>query len=605
MKQFAMRPLSLLAALALVLSLSTPTLATAETTAIQDYLNTTHTLLQSGYTQEETATLMAALSAEQALRLSGEEYRPELARYAALDYFHADLLDRYTAYGALNPKLSAEDVVTRVNIGLDGERYAQPQAIQNPDALDVLVNQYHSLGTDYVPELVVMDSAYTTVNNDRLHPTAYQWFKKMADDARLEGLTLRSVSAYRSYETQQNLYDRYVARDGVTAADTYSARPGHSEHQTGLALDINVAGSRYNFESGSEYQWLMDHCWEYGFILRYPSGATSITGFIFEPWHYRYVGIELAQQIRDSGLTYDEFVARLPVQTRTPQTPELQLNGQPLSGLIALDGQLYLPVQTLVQALGGSCSRSDDSFTISTPRLTRTLSLSSSALNCPYAVHGDLVYLELSDLSRLLFLSRWDRDNTILLSTNSAAKDWPFADVLPYHSFYEAILYVWKANLFSGTAADTFDPDASMTRGMAVTVLQKLDRKNTPSLAPLFPDVDAGAWYAAGVAWAAAVDMVSGYPDGLFRPDKALTREEAAMILFKFATHMGIHVYRPSLPTGIADASQVSDWATETTAWAYREGLLLLRSDNTLAAQQPITRAEMAHALAQLCEHLT
>ena len=93
-------------------------------------------------------------------------------------------------------------------------------------------------------------------------------------------------------------------------ADTYSARPGFSEHQTGLALDINTASRSAHFETTATYRWLIENCWRYGFILRYPEGREDITGFCFEPWHYRFVGRTLALQVRESGLTYDEFLAR-------------------------------------------------------------------------------------------------------------------------------------------------------------------------------------------------------------------------------------------------------------------------------------------------------
>ena len=132
---------------------------------------------------------------------------------------------------------------------------------------------------------------------------------RMADAAREDGITLYSVSAYRSYSYQDSLYRRYTAQDGVEA-DTYSARPGFSEHQTGLALDINTASRSAHFETTATYRWLIENCWRYGFILRYPEGREDITGFCFEPWHYRFVGRTLALQVRESGLTYDEFLAR-------------------------------------------------------------------------------------------------------------------------------------------------------------------------------------------------------------------------------------------------------------------------------------------------------
>ncbi len=130
----------------------------------------------------------------------------------------------------------------------------------------------------------------------------------MQADANAVGLSLSIVSGYRSYVTQRNTYNNYVARDGQAVADTYSARPGHSEHQTGLAIDVNSL--LVSFENTPEGQWLKDNCYKYGFILRYPKGKDSITGYMYEPWHFRYVGNSLAEQLYNSGdwITLEEYL---------------------------------------------------------------------------------------------------------------------------------------------------------------------------------------------------------------------------------------------------------------------------------------------------------
>lgn len=118
-------------------------------------------------------------------------------------------------------------------------------------------------------------------------------------------------------------------RMGQSLADTYSARPGSSEHQTGLALDINTASVQAHFENTPTYAWLVEHCAEYGFILRYPEGKERITGYRFEPWHYRYVGKDIAKLCMERDLTYEEYVARLPVQG-TNGVPALYIQGREL-----------------------------------------------------------------------------------------------------------------------------------------------------------------------------------------------------------------------------------------------------------------------------------
>ncbi len=129
------------------------------------------------------------------------------------------------------------------------------------------------------------------------------------------GHEVRVISAYRDYATQVALYDRYVARDGAAAADTYSARPGYSEHQTGLAVDLDDFGACYLdacFGETPAGAWLAEHAAEHGFVVRYPAGKQEVTGFTPEPWHFRYVGPELAEEMRRTGVTTLEEFFGLP-----------------------------------------------------------------------------------------------------------------------------------------------------------------------------------------------------------------------------------------------------------------------------------------------------
>ena len=135
---------------------------------------------------------------------------------------------------------------------------------------------------------------------------AYGAFCAYVDECAAEdGYTLKIVSGFRSFETQYVIYWRYVRNDGQKAADTYSARPGHSEHQTGLAMDLNSLKSA--FGDTPEGKWLAAHCHEYGFILRYPQGKQNITGYKYESWHIRYVGTDMSYAIHNSGLTLEEY----------------------------------------------------------------------------------------------------------------------------------------------------------------------------------------------------------------------------------------------------------------------------------------------------------
>jgi len=216
--------------------------------------------------------------------------------------------DRYVDYKKTNTNLTDDEVITRVNMGLDNEFYTNIRESNLDDGLLVLCNKYNKLPKNYVPKLVTMDKKYST--GGKLHPEAYEAFKKMVNDAKKDGIIIYNVSAYRSYNTQSYIYKNYANRDGVIKADTYSARPGHSEHQTGLATDINTASSSSHFENTKEYGWLIKNSYKYGFILRYPKGKEYITGYKYEPWHYRYVGTQAADYIYKNNITFEEYYVR-------------------------------------------------------------------------------------------------------------------------------------------------------------------------------------------------------------------------------------------------------------------------------------------------------
>ena len=138
-------------------------------------------------------------------------------------------------------------------------------------------------------------------------------FEKMAEAAKGEGMELVAFSGFRSYEYQKSLYDRYVKRDGKDAADRYSARPGYSEHQTGLAFDIGEKGKEdlwltNAFGETTAGQWLAQNSHKYGFILRYPKGKEQVTGFMHESWHFRYLEGDLATKVYEAGVTLEEYL---------------------------------------------------------------------------------------------------------------------------------------------------------------------------------------------------------------------------------------------------------------------------------------------------------
>ena len=164
-------------------------------------------------------------------------------------------------------------------------------------------------GVTYIEGYLVVNKTYTLPSSygNGLTNATTEAFNNMQAAARAAGLNIYISSGFRSYSYQKTLYNNYVNRDGVVAADTYSARAGHSEHQSGLAFDVNTINN--SFANTEEGKWLNDNCYKYGFILRYPNGKSDETGYQYEPWHFRYVGVELAEKLYNNGnwITVEDY----------------------------------------------------------------------------------------------------------------------------------------------------------------------------------------------------------------------------------------------------------------------------------------------------------
>lgn len=205
---------------------------------------------------------------------------------------------------------SAVSVVTPTPTSPQFDRTAF--SIDDPLSIWVVSNKHRALNPqDFVPGDLSPVAGVPNEFSQPLREPAARAVEQLYAAAQAQGVNFGIISAYRDYSTQVALYNRYVNRDGQEAADTYSARPGHSEHQTGLAVDFDDGGSCYLnacFESTAAGQWLATHAYEYGFVLRYPAGKEAITGFNYEPWHFRYVGVELATEMHNTGIqTLEEF----------------------------------------------------------------------------------------------------------------------------------------------------------------------------------------------------------------------------------------------------------------------------------------------------------
>ena len=163
-------------------------------------------------------------------------------------------------------------------------------------------------GITYVNNIMLVNKKYGLPKNydPKVNEEALQKLKEMQADAKVLGLSIPLVSGYRSYKTQEELYNKYVKKDGEEKASMYSAKPGYSEHQTGLAFDIGSVED--SFANTKEAEWINNNSYKYGFIVRYPKNKTSVTGYIYEPWHVRYLGIDIATKVYESGLTLEEYL---------------------------------------------------------------------------------------------------------------------------------------------------------------------------------------------------------------------------------------------------------------------------------------------------------
>lgn len=224
-------------------------------------------------------------------------------------YYKYELLDSYLDYYKKNND-KKDNIVVLVNIGLNNDFYTNINEIKDPNNLLVIVNKYNKLPDDYKPsDLVEFDTKYMISSKTRyMRKEAHDALIKMIDDINKEGMNLWLNSGYRTKDYQNGLFTNSVKNNGMEHALIYSAKMRHSEHETGLAADISsVKGMLDGFEKYKEYTWLQENAHKYGFIERYPKGKEWITGYAYEPWHYRYVGVEVATKIKEEGITFEEY----------------------------------------------------------------------------------------------------------------------------------------------------------------------------------------------------------------------------------------------------------------------------------------------------------
>ena len=228
-----------------------------------------------------------------------------------IPYINEKNINRYLKYKNKNKNLSLEEIITQVNIGLDKKPYTHTKKSIYPNKIYILTNKYTYLEKDYIPDnLEYLDTSYSR-SGMMLVKEAKKSLEKMIQAANIDGIKIRVISSYRSFYYQEQLYEKYKKEDGKKNADTYSARPGFSEHQTGLCIDIDDTILDYNnFHKTKSYNWMQENAHLYGFIERYPKGKENITLYTYESWHYRYVGKKIAKYIKKHNITFDEYYVK-------------------------------------------------------------------------------------------------------------------------------------------------------------------------------------------------------------------------------------------------------------------------------------------------------
>lgn len=225
-----------------------------------------------------------------------------------IEFYKEEYKQRYINYQKENSNLTPREIVMHVNIGVDYNYYENTKEAKYLNQSFILVNKYYYLSEDYIPQNLEEINTKYALNGMKLVNYAKEAFEKMSSDAQKEGLSIIAMSTYRSYKYQVNLYNRYKQQDGKKIADTYSARAGFSEHQTGLAVDVYNEKKDYtDFENTEEFIWMQKNAYKYGFILRFPENKTKLTGYQYESWHYRYVGKDIATYIYKKNICLEEY----------------------------------------------------------------------------------------------------------------------------------------------------------------------------------------------------------------------------------------------------------------------------------------------------------
>ncbi len=266
------------------------------------FLDNINRMLKAEYSIDEINLIYSKVS-DKFINEIADKRVYDLIKYLEIDNFKEDNYERYVKYFNGNYKKT----VLYVNISLDKNDYEDP-VITDKFSITMLVNKHHGVSKEFiVPDLVDIDSEYSDGEN-KMNKEAADAFVSMAKDAKKEGYKILANSSYRDYERQESLYNYYLKLYGEAYNKKYVTKPGFSEHETGLSVDIKSKSSAI-FANSKEYKWVLKNGYKYGFIHRYPKSKIDITGISSESWHFRYVGKDIAKYVYENGLSYEEYYA--------------------------------------------------------------------------------------------------------------------------------------------------------------------------------------------------------------------------------------------------------------------------------------------------------
>lgn len=269
-------------------------------------------LIEHGYSLEEAKNLLNFYKEEKdihyLLEIPKNTFILEITKEK---YYINNNLERYLAYQEKHKDTPNKDIVAIVNVNRDYDLYEKIKDCDLEKGSLLNVNKYYALPEDYTPENLKNISLQYSYAGNKITEEANDAYVSMWNAANKEELKLIVNSSYRTYESQVEVYGNIKAANGQKEADKVAARPGHSEHQTGLSIDVFEIKNQTTstFKDSPAYTWLKENAYKYGFIERYPENKEYLTGYSFESWHWRYVGEEAAKIIHEEDITFDEYYA--------------------------------------------------------------------------------------------------------------------------------------------------------------------------------------------------------------------------------------------------------------------------------------------------------